>query len=50
MGCGIGVPGMAPGVGVGGVEGYGGCCLGCGPIMPPCDEGNCLGGGGGVGG
>jgi hypothetical protein len=34
---------MAPGVGAFGVEGYGSCCPGCGPIMPPCEEGNCLG-------
>ena len=42
--------GIALGIGADGVGGYDGCCLGCGPIMPPCDEGNGLGGGGGVGG
>jgi len=50
MGCWIGVPGMALGVGADGVGGYDGCCIGCGPIMPPCDAVNGLGDGGGVGG
>jgi hypothetical protein len=41
---------MAPGVGDGGVEGYDDGCPGCGPIMPPFEEGNGRGDGGGVGG
>lgn len=41
---------MALGVGADGVGGYDGGCIGCGPIMPPCDALNGLGDGGGVSG